>query len=72
MIGRAGLSVRSPENLQGDRARVIEIVFTGARPGEQIEESLDYFPAGIVATEPNQDRSRQIPQRRPWQHDSGG
>jgi FlaA1/EpsC-like NDP-sugar epimerase len=38
MIGLAGLTVKSPENVNGD----IEIVVTGKRPGEKLYEELFY------------------------------
>jgi FlaA1/EpsC-like NDP-sugar epimerase len=46
MIRLAGLSVRSPENPHGD----IDIVVTGARPGEKLSEELFYDPAQAAPT----------------------
>lgn len=46
MIRLAGLRVRSPRNPQGD----IEIVFSGIRAGEQLEESLHYTQANVTGT----------------------
>jgi FlaA1/EpsC-like NDP-sugar epimerase len=46
MTRLAGLSVRSSENPQGD----IEIVVTGARPGEKLSEELFYDPAQAMPT----------------------
>lgn len=46
MIRLAGLSVRSPENPDGD----IEIAVTGSRPGEKLYEELFYDPARATRT----------------------
>ncbi len=46
MIRLAGLSVRSPQHPDGD----IEIVTTGARPGEKLYEELFYDPAYATRT----------------------
>ena len=47
MIRLGGLAVRSPENPFGD----IEIVVTGARPGEKLTEELFYDPAQATPTQ---------------------
>lgn len=46
MIQLAGLSVKSPENPQGD----IEISLTGRRPGEKLHEELLYDPSRALTT----------------------
>jgi FlaA1/EpsC-like NDP-sugar epimerase len=46
MIRLAGLSVRSPQNPNGD----IEIAVTGSRPGEKLYEELFYDPARATRT----------------------
>ncbi len=46
MIQLAGLSVKSPENPQGD----IEISVTGMRPGEKLYEELLYDPSRALTT----------------------
>jgi FlaA1/EpsC-like NDP-sugar epimerase len=46
MIQLAGLSVRSPDNPEGD----IEIAETGARPGEKLFEELLYDPRQALTT----------------------
>jgi len=46
MIRLAGLSVRTPQNPQGD----IEIAVTGSRPGEKLYEELFYDPAHATRT----------------------
>jgi FlaA1/EpsC-like NDP-sugar epimerase len=46
MTRLAGLTVRSPERPDGD----IEIVVTGARPGEKLSEELFYDPAQAMPT----------------------
>ena len=46
MIRLAGLSVRSPQNPDGD----IEIAVTGSRPGEKLYEELFYDPARATRT----------------------
>lgn len=46
MIRLAGLTVRSPENPEGD----IAIVETGARPGEKLVEELFFDPANALPT----------------------
>lgn len=47
MVRLAGLTVRSPDNPRGD----IEIVATGARPGEKLIEELFFDPANAERTE---------------------
>lgn len=47
MVRLAGLTVRSPANPRGD----IEIVATGARPGEKLAEELFFDPANAERTE---------------------
>jgi FlaA1/EpsC-like NDP-sugar epimerase len=46
MIRLAGLTLRTPDNLDGD----IEIKVTGARPGEKLFEEMFYDPSQAAAT----------------------
>jgi FlaA1/EpsC-like NDP-sugar epimerase len=46
MIRLAGLSVRSPQQPDGD----VEVVVTGARPAEKLHEELFYDPANATRT----------------------